>query len=179
MQAKTQLPAESSGIADQLQRAFHGSAWHGPAVMEILEDVEIGICDLITSSQATINSDFSGCPYVQFPYIHLKNIMQNLIVNAIKYKKEEQPPVIDIQTRKDDHYVIVSISDQGLGMDLELYKDKLYGLFQRFHDKDIDGMGIGLHMVHSIVKSYGGKIIVESEVNRGTAFEIYLADAAL
>ena len=40
MQAKSQLPAESSGIADQLQRAFHGSAWHGPAVMEILEDVD-------------------------------------------------------------------------------------------------------------------------------------------
>ncbi len=40
MQAKTQLPAESSGIADQLQRAFYGSAWHGPAVMEILEDVD-------------------------------------------------------------------------------------------------------------------------------------------
>jgi uncharacterized damage-inducible protein DinB len=40
MQAKTQLPAENSGIADQLQRAFYGNAWHGPAVMEILEDVD-------------------------------------------------------------------------------------------------------------------------------------------
>jgi signal transduction histidine kinase len=65
-----------------------------------------------------------------------------------------------------------------MGIDISRYKDKLYGLFQRFHTHT-EGMGIGLHMIHSIVESYGGKILIESEVNKGTTFKIYLGNAPL
>lgn len=146
---------------------------------EILDEVKIGIYDIIDSSQATIQADFSACRYVLFPSVHLKSIMQNLIVNAIKYKKEGLPPVIDIKTAQEDHYVILKVSDQGSGIDLNLYKDKLYGLFQRFHKQNADGMGIGLHMIYSIIRSYDGKIEVESEVDRGTTFTIYLSHAVV
>ncbi|HEY8896620.1 MAG TPA: ATP-binding protein [Niastella sp.] len=145
---------------------------------EALEDVKLRIMDMITSSHAVINADFSQCPYVNYPAVHLKSIFQNMLTNAIKYKDENRAPIIDIKTSLKENFVVLEISDNGMGIDMNRYKDKLYGLFQRFHTH-IEGMGIGLHMIHSIVESYGGKILVESEENKGTTFKIYLANAPL
>jgi signal transduction histidine kinase len=143
---------------------------------EALQEVKLSIHELITSSGAIISADFSKCPYINYPPVHLKSIFQNLLTNAIKYKQEGKPPVIDIKTTRDGNIVKLKFSDQGLGIDMKRNKDKLYGLFQRFH-VNIEGMGIGLHMIHSIIESYGGKIEIESEVNQGTTFKIYLINA--
>jgi signal transduction histidine kinase len=145
---------------------------------EALEDVKLRIMDMINSSGAVINADFSECRFVNYPAVHLKSIFQNMLTNAIKYKQENKPPVIDIKSTRMEDFVVLEISDKGMGIDMSRYKDKLYGLFQRFHTHT-EGMGIGLHMIHSIVESYGGKILIESEVNKGTTFKIYLGNAPL
>jgi len=144
---------------------------------KVLEEVKIGIHQLITASNATISADFDLCPFIMFPLIHLKSILQNLLTNAIKFTREGEAPVITIQSGRQDHYAILVVKDQGMGINLALYKDKLFGLFQRFHPLQI-GMGIGLHIVHSIVESYEGKILVDSEENKGATFTIYLSHAA-
>jgi signal transduction histidine kinase len=145
---------------------------------EALEDVKLRILDMINSSGAVINADFSECRFVNYPAVHLKSIFQNMLTNAIKYKQENMPPIIDIKSTRKENFVVLEISDKGMGIDISRYKDKLYGLFQRFHTHT-EGMGIGLHMIHSIVESYGGKILIESEVNKGTTFKIYLGNAPL
>jgi len=145
---------------------------------EALEEVKLRIYDMIVSSGALITANFSECPFVNYPAIHLKSIFQNLLTNAIKYKQEGRVPVIDIKTTKQENFVVLEVRDRGLGIDMGRYKDKLFGLFQRFHTHT-EGMGIGLHVIHSIVESYGGKILIESEVDRGTTFKIYLGNAPL
>lgn len=145
---------------------------------DVLEEVKIDIHELIAASYAIIEADFSRCPYIGFPLIHLKSIFKHLLTNAIKFKKEGQAPIINIQTCKENHFVVLVVSDQGLGIDMDLYKNKLFGLFQRFHTQ-INGMGIGLHIVHSIVESYEGKILVDTKVNLGTTFKIYLGYATI
>jgi signal transduction histidine kinase len=145
---------------------------------EALEEVKLRIYDMITSSQAVIQADFTGCRYVHYPVVHLKSIFQNLLTNAIKYKQEGSLPNIEIKTSREEKFVVLEVKDQGMGIDMNLYKDKLYGLFQRFHTH-IEGAGIGLHMIYSIVESYGGKMYIESEVNKGTIFKIYLGNATL
>jgi light-regulated signal transduction histidine kinase (bacteriophytochrome) len=145
---------------------------------EALQEVKISIHDLITSSGAIISADFSECPYINYPAVHLKSIFQNLLTNAIKYKQEGKPPVIDIKTTSEDNFVVLQFSDRGMGIDMKRNKNKLYGLFQRFH-VNTEGVGIGLHMIHSIIESYGGKIEIESEVNQGTTFKINLSNAPL
>jgi signal transduction histidine kinase len=145
---------------------------------EALEEVKLRIYEMILSSGAVINADFSGAPYVNYPAVHLKSVFQNLLTNAIKYKKENSPPVIDIKTTSEEEFVVLEVRDQGLGIDMNRYREKLFGLFQRFHTH-IEGMGIGLHMIHSIVESYGGKILIESEEAGGTTFKIYLGNAPL
>jgi signal transduction histidine kinase len=145
---------------------------------EALDEVKLRIYDMIVSSGALITADFSECLFVNYAAVHLKSIFQNLLTNAIKYKQEGRFPVIDIKSTRQENFVVLEVRDQGLGIDMGRYKDKIFGLFQRFHTHT-EGMGIGLHMIHSIAESYGGKILIESEVNRGTTFKIYLGNAPL
>ena len=145
---------------------------------EALEEVKLRIYDMISSSGAVIHANFTECRFVHYPAVHLKSIFQNLLTNAIKYKQEAHSPFIEIRSYTEDKFVVLEVKDQGMGIDMNLYKDKLYGLFQRFHTH-VEGTGIGLHMIYSIIESYGGKIHLESEVNKGTTFKIYLADGPL
>jgi signal transduction histidine kinase len=145
------------------------------AFSDVWEDTIIGIRQQIETSGARIDADFSACRTICYPPMHLKSILQNLLTNAIKYHKENKPPDIRVRTFMEGNSVVLEFRDRGLGIDLDLYREKLYGLFQRFHTHT-EGMGIGLHMIHSIVRSYNGRILIRSKVGQGTAFKIYLND---
>lgn len=144
---------------------------------EALEEVRLRILDH-NADQVVINADFTQCRHVNFPPVHLKSIFQNLLTNAIKYKQEKKPAIIDITATSEENFVVLEVKDNGMGIDMDRFKDKLFGLFQRFHP-DIEGTGIGLHVIHSIVESYGGRIYIDSVVDQGTTFKIYLNNAPL
>jgi signal transduction histidine kinase len=144
---------------------------------EALKEVRLRILDH-NADQVVINADFTQCRHVNFPPVHLKSIFQNLLTNAIKYKQEGKYAIIDITSTCEDNFVVLEVKDNGIGIDMDRFKDKLFGLFQRFHTH-VEGTGIGLHMIHSIVESYGGRIYIESVVDRGTTFKIYLDNAPL
>jgi len=137
-----------------------------------LEEVQNRIIGIILSSRAVILSDFSQCTYAPFPEVHLQSVLQNLITNAIKYAKEGTQPVIQLSTRRDDRYVLLEVQDQGIGIDLESHREKIFQLFQRFHPRK-EGMGVGLYLIRSMVEAYDGRIEVSSAVDQGTTFKIY------
>ncbi|MDB5273469.1 MAG: barA [Chitinophagaceae bacterium] len=114
-------------------------------------------------------------PSVLFSKTALKSILYNLITNAIKYKSKDRKPVIVISSSfvSKQPQVEINVSDNGLGMDLEAYGDKVFGLFKRFHDH-IEGSGIGLYSVRKIIETKGGSISVDSKVNQGTTFNLIL-----
>jgi signal transduction histidine kinase len=68
--------------------------------------------------------------------------------------------------------VVIDFADNGLGIDLKRYGNRLFGLYQRFHEHK-EGKGLGLYMTHSQITAMGGKIEVESEPGKGTTFKIY------
>ncbi|MBS1603793.1 MAG: response regulator [Bacteroidetes bacterium] len=140
---------------------------------DILNEVRVDLLDTILSSKAVIRADFSQYPEIFFPRVHLKSILQNLLTNSIKYAKPDQPPVVDITTTGAGNFVILELKDQGIGIDLSINREKVFHMFQRFHTHK-EGLGLGLYLVHSIVDAYKGRITVESEVNKGTVFKIYL-----
>jgi len=142
----------------------------------ILEEVKTTLAEPILASGAIITTDLSQCSHVYFPPLHMKSILQNMLSNAIKYAKEGEPPKIDVSTAVEDAFIVLTIKDQGIGLDLQRYGDRVFGLFQRFHTHR-EGMGIGLYLVNSIVEAYGGKIDIQSEAGRGTTFTIYLSNA--
>lgn len=101
--------------------------------------------------------------------------MQNLINNAIKYKDNHRTLTVEVSTRKEDDYIVLQIKDNGIGMNMERIGEKLFKPFTRFNSST-EGKGIGLHLVKSMVEKNGGKIKVESEVGKGSTFNIFLKE---
>lgn len=113
-------------------------------------------------------------PYLRFHKVYLESMFINLVSNAIKYRSLNRRLVISIDSYIDvNDDCIIAFSDNGTGIDLKRYKDRIFGLYQRFHDKS-EGQGLGLFIIKSQIEALGGKITVESEVDRGTTFTITL-----
>jgi PAS domain S-box-containing protein len=100
----------------------------------------------------------------------LSIVFNNLICNAIKYSSKVEKPVIEVSSYVEDNAVVVKITDNGVGFDME-YKDKLFGVFQRLHSSDeFEGTGVGLAIVQRIIHKHGGKVWAEGTVNKGASF---------
>ncbi len=139
---------------------------------DVLDKVVHFISNTIERASVTIASDFSLAENVRFNMPYLESIFLNLLTNSIKYSQPSKPPHIKIYTRKDQgNTTKLFFSDNGVGMNLNMVKDKIFGLYQRFHE-NADSKGIGLYLIHSQITALGGKIEVESEVNKGTTFII-------
>jgi PAS domain S-box-containing protein len=103
---------------------------------------------------------------------YIESILLNLITNAIKYKKENESVEITISSSDSEDYTILSIKDNGRGIDLNKYKNSIFGLYKTFHgNKDANGMG--LFIVKNQIESMHGKIEVESTVNEGSEFKVF------
>ena len=116
-----------------------------------------------------INIDKNAKIYSHKAY--LESILLNLLTNSLKYRSLKRRPKINIELldKKDSTELI--FKDNGIGIDLNKYKDKLFGLYQRFHNYP-DSKGLGLYLVKSQIESMGGSIEIESEVDKGTRFKI-------
>ena len=140
---------------------------------EVLEKVKHSIESILLLNAVKIEADFSFCKSVSFVYIYLESIFLNLMTNAVKYSHPTRHPVIKIKTSKEaDGHIKLSFTDNGIGMNMERVKNKIFGLYQRFHNNP-DGKGIGLYLVQSQVSALGGSIDVESKENVGTTFTIH------
>lgn len=102
---------------------------------------------------------------------YLESIILNLITNSLKFKSENRKLEINITASKIGSSVIIIFSDNGIGIDLKRNRDKVFGLYQKFH-KYPDSKGLGLYLVKSQVETMGGTINIDSEVNKGTTFTL-------
>jgi signal transduction histidine kinase len=100
----------------------------------------------------------------------LKQLFQNLIANAIKFRKKDVPSVVHISGREDDDFWYFSISDNGIGIKAEFF-DRIFLLFKKLHARhEYQGTGMGLAICKRIVEHHGGEIRVESVFGEGTTF---------
>jgi signal transduction histidine kinase len=139
---------------------------------DVLSEVRKGIDNLLIENNGVIDADFSEVEHIKYNSIHLESIFLNLLTNAIRYRSHDKSPVIQIKSYRQDKWIVVSFTDNGLGIDLKRYGDRLFGLYQRFHESK-EGKGLGLYMVNSQVIAMGGKIEVESEPGKGSTFKVY------
>ncbi len=131
------------------------------------------LLDDINSSKAEIQCDFENAPEVFALPQYIESIFLNLLSNAIKYKSPERRPFIKIRSWREPKRFCLSVKDNGIGLDTQRYKNKLFGLYQRFHNH-VEGKGIGLHLVKTQVEALGGQIEVHSKLQGGTTFIITL-----
>ncbi|MEO8150971.1 MAG: ATP-binding protein [Bacteroidia bacterium] len=140
------------------------------AKLKLIEQV---LKNQITESKAAITSDFKNSERVLTVKSYLYSIMFNLLSNAIKYRLPGVPLNIHLQTERVADFICLSVKDNGMGIDLKKYGEKLFGLYKRFHGNAIEGKGIGLNLVKMQVDSLGGKVEVESNINHGSTFKVY------
>jgi len=134
----------------------------------LLKDVLNDMAISITESKAEIYSE--QLPNINGYFTGLKSLFQNLISNAIKFRKSDINPIINITAEAKDKEWLFAIKDNGIGID-KIYYNKLFIVFQRLHSKDeYAGTGIGLAQCKKIVELHGGRIWLESELENGSTF---------
>jgi two-component system CheB/CheR fusion protein len=140
---------------------------------QVVELVESNIEHHIKKERPIITYDFR-ISKVLFVEGYLISIFQNLISNSIKYSSPERICRIDIKAELVNENIILTFKDNGIGIDKSDYK-KIFEPFNRLTSQ-VNGKGIGLHIVKSIVQNNGGTIEVDSEVGIGTEFKIYFEE---
>lgn len=140
-----------------------------------LASIENELIAEIKQSKATIISDFSTAPHINSLRSYIRSILYHLLTNAIKYKRPDIQPVIKVKTAYEGDFICLSVKDNGIGIDLNKHRSRIFGLYKRFHyDETIPGRGVGLNMVKTRTESLGGRVEVESKFNEGAIFRVYL-----
>ncbi|HWB26179.1 MAG TPA: PAS domain S-box protein [Chitinophagaceae bacterium] len=152
-----QLTQSHTAIAASFKTAFNKST----AVL----------ADEIKKTNAVINVDFK-VEKVFFPQVYLESIFYNLLSNALKYIDASRQPVISIETKTQRGSIVLSVKDNGIGIDLKRHGKEIFKYRKIFH-KGYDSNGVGLFLTKTQLETYDGGIEVESQPGKGTTFYIY------
>jgi PAS domain S-box-containing protein len=138
----------------------------------VLSDLEVRI------EQTGTTVEFDPLPVIEAEPSQMRQLMQNLISNAIKFRKENIAPIIQIRVspihQEDRDAYEIRVIDNGIGLD-QKYSDRIFQMFQRLHGRNAyEGTGIGLAICRKIVERHGGMIAVESQIDQGATFIITL-----
>lgn len=121
-------------------------------------------------SESGAQIEITPLPSLPIHGTHLQLLFQNLVSNAIKYRRLGTPPVLNITAKREKSQWLFAVSDNGIGIESE-YKERIFGLFKRLHTGDeYSGTGIGLAVCQRIVDRYHGRIWVESVPGEGSTF---------
>jgi light-regulated signal transduction histidine kinase (bacteriophytochrome) len=147
----------------------HNSATpEGSDPVAVVDEVLSSLSTAIQESAAQILID-TELPKANMKSVHLKQLFQNLLSNAMKYRAEHASPVIRIAAEATGVELRFKVADNGIGIRSE-YHEQIFGIFKRLHGREIEGNGVGLALCKKIVEDYGGRIWVESEPEHGATF---------
>jgi light-regulated signal transduction histidine kinase (bacteriophytochrome) len=144
------------------------------SVSAALSSAMLSLDATIQETEAVIRS--APLPLVRVQELHLSQVFENLIGNALKYRSK-QAPVINVRAARSGEYWLITVEDNAIGIAPE-YWNQIFGLFKRLHTADqYPGTGIGLAICQKIVERYGGRIWVDSEPGKGSVFSFTLPAA--
>jgi signal transduction histidine kinase len=128
---------------------------------------------LISKTKTRLVNKIAANTFVNVIPSYLESILLNLLTNAIKYKSPDRDPVIELTSRKIEDYLVVTIRDNGIGIDMAKHRDKLFGMYKTFHNNK-DARGFGLFITKNQIEAMNGKIEIESTLGTGTTFKLYI-----
>ncbi|HEY5918441.1 MAG TPA: ATP-binding protein [Chryseolinea sp.] len=129
----------------------------------------------ITEKDVTIRRNFEANEIISIK-AYVNSILYNLISNAIQYRSAERSLVIDLTSYRKDDFVVIEVTDNGLGIDLDRYRGDLFKLYKRFHTH-IEGKGLGLYLVKQQVEKMNGRIEVNSVPGEWTRFSVFMKES--
>jgi PAS domain S-box-containing protein len=139
----------------------------------VVENAIASVYALAETSGVEIRFLKSDSRFVKGDRAYLDSIVLNLLTNSIKYKVEGRSAYVEISITQADEMVQLEVRDNGLGIDLERQGRKIFGMYKTFH-KHPDARGVGLFLTKNQVEAMGGRIEVQSKVDQGTIFSVFL-----
>lgn len=136
------------------------------------EDTIDSLGSILDASNGKIINNIPANVEVDFNVSYIESVMLNFLTNGLKYKHPDRDAEVILDVYYEHNKPVLKISDNGLGINLEKYGEKLFGMYKTFHG-NADAKGIGLFITKNQVEAMGGTITVESEVNKGTTFRIF------
>lgn len=143
---------------------------------DFVEKAMYNIIAMAQNAEATIYNEIDEDHCVKAIPAYLDSIVLNFLTNAIKYKSEKRTPIIELSSQIEGDYVVFKVKDNGLGIDMKKFGDKIFQMYKTFHNNE-DSIGVGLFITRNHIESIGGKVLVSSEVDVGTEFSIYFKKA--
>ena len=138
-------------------------------IKDVVENFTLQLEEKNGKAEVLLNAEND---FIDADEVHFSNLIINLIDNAIKYSKEDQPPIIKITTQSTPKSIVIVIEDNGIGMNKETVK-RVFEKFYRAHTGNIHnvkGFGLGLSYVKTMVEAHGGEIRVDSVLGKGSTF---------
>lgn len=142
----------------------------------VVEKVINSVNAIALNAQVRIINEVRSESYILGLAAYLDSIVLNFLTNAIKYRSMHRDSYVKLTCAEEEEYCLLQIEDNGLGIDLEKYGEKLFGMYKTFH-RNPDARGVGLFITKNQIEAIGGKITVTSKVNEGTTFSIYFKKA--
>jgi signal transduction histidine kinase len=183
--AATRMQSLIDGLLTLSRVTTRGQNFEVVDLAEIAADVVSDLESRIERAQAVV--DVGKLPSIQADPLQMRQLLQNLLANALKFQREGVPPVVTIsgryvhgpESRKPgqspaDERCRIVVEDNGIGFE-DKYADRIFGVFQRLHPRDVyDGTGIGLAICRRIVERHGGTITAHGVLDKGSEFEVLL-----
>lgn len=142
------------------------------SLKEIFENVFSQLNNQIETHKPILKLDLENVSILNTNKAYMESILLNLLTNSLKYKSNDRILRITITAHQiNTNTIELSFKDNGIGIDLDKNRDKVFGLYQRFHDYP-DSKGLGLYLVKSQVEAMKGSISIESQVNKGTTITL-------
>jgi signal transduction histidine kinase len=131
-----------------------------------------GINQHIIKTNSRIINEVYVATFIRVVPAFLESILMNMLTNAIKYRSPDRPLILKYSCEQIEHYCVLKIEDNGIGIDLDKHRNSIFGLFKTFNGNS-DSVGLGLFMTKNQVELMQGKIEIESTLAKGTIFKIY------
>jgi PAS domain S-box-containing protein len=130
------------------------------------------ISSMVSRSKAEILIDIPSHVYIVAVPSYMESILLNLLTNALKYRSPDRIPKVRLSIECAERHIILSMTDNGIGINLEKYGSSMFGMYKTFHNNE-DAKGLGLFIVKNQIEAMNGKIEVESQPDKGSTFRVY------
>ncbi|WP_435654521.1 PAS domain-containing sensor histidine kinase [Cellulophaga baltica] len=137
-----------------------------------IDFVKKNLHSLIKNKGAHIINNISNDVYIKGVPTYVNNILISILSNAIKFGQNKTGNKIELSADKIKGYTILVIKDNGIGIDLEKNKDKIFGMYKTFHQLE-KSRGVSLYIARNQIEAMNGKFVIASKVGQGTTFKIY------